>query len=436
MQIWVGELWRLAGLIILSLLLGVVFDHLLLGLALGLGGYIAWHLANLKRLDEWLAAGRRVEPPEAWGIWGDVFSRIHRLQQSSRKRKRRLKKILRAFQESTAAMPDAGLVLGPGGEIQWWNDAASNLLQLRSPRDTGVRIDNLLRHPRFLKYIAGEQEAEDVEIPSPLDNDVVLNLRAVRYGRNQRLLIIRDVTRVRRLERVRRDFVANVSHELRTPLTVIRGYLETLAESDNLPPARRKALFQVMEQQSRRMERLLEDLLLLSRLESEGELPPMSPVAVPDMLEEVREEALLMSGGRHTVTLAADNELWLRGVASELRSAFANLVTNAIHYTPEGGEVTLRWYGDEEGVCFEVRDTGVGIDPQHIPRLTERFYRVDTSRSRVTGGTGLGLAIVKHVLERHQGRLEVESEPGVGSVFRCRFPSTQRSVRPATSKAG
>ncbi len=434
MQVWLGELWRIAGLVILSLLFGVVIQHLLLGLLLGLIGYIVWHLANLRRLDQWLAGGRKGAPPEAWGLWGDVFSKIHRLQQSNRKRKRRMKKILHAFQESTAAMPDAGLVLGPNGEIQWWNDAARNLLQLRSPRDIGLRIDNLLRHPKFMKYFAGELEADAVEIPSPLDNNLILNLRIVRYGRNQRLLVMRDVSQLYRLERVRRDFVANVSHELRTPLTVIRGYLETLAEADNLSAERRKALFKVMEQQSRRMERLLEDLLLLSRLETDGETSSVEPVAVPEILREIREDALLMSGGNHTVALVADNDLWLLGVANELRSAFGNLVNNAVNYTPAGGEITIRWFADDQGLCYEVSDTGVGIEPQHLPRLTERFYRVEDSRSRNTGGTGLGLAIVKHVLERHKGRLEVESTPGKGSVFRCRFPLTQKETRPAASK--
>lgn len=423
MQAWLGELWRLAGLVFLSLLFGMAIDHIPIGLLVGLSGYIIWHLANLRRLDRWLASGRKLQPLAAWGLWGDVFSKIHRLQQSSRKRKRRLKKILNAFQESTAAMPDAGIVLGPGGDILWWNDAASTLLQLRSPRDVGLRIDNLLRHPRFLKYFSGDLESDDVEIPSPLDDDVILNLRAVRYGRDQRLLVIRDVSQVYRLERIRRDFVANVSHELRTPLTVIRGYLETLGDTDNLAVDRRKALYRVMEQQAQRMERLLEDLLLLSRMEVEDETPPMAPVAVPQMLRELREEALALSVGRHRIDLETDNTLDMRGLASELRSAFGNLLTNAVIYTPEGGSIALRWWSDQEGICFEVRDTGPGIDPKHIPRLTERFYRVDASRSRATGGTGLGLAIVKHVLERHRGKLEVESEHGKGSVFRCRFPA-------------
>lgn len=434
MRVWLGELWRIAGIVALSLLLGAVIHHLWLGLVLGLSGYIAWHLTNLTRLDRWLAAGRKGSTPETWGLWGDVFSKIYRLQQSNRKRKRRLKKILRAFQESTAAMPDAGLVLGPNSEIQWWNDAARSLLHLRSPRDVGLRIDNLLRHPRFLKYFSGEMEAESVEIPSPLDDNVILNLRVVSYGRNQRLLVMRDVSQLYRLERVRRDFVANVSHELRTPLTVIRGYLETLAEADNLPAERRKALFKVMEQQSHRMEQLLEDLLLLSRLEIQGESPDMSAIAVPEMLREIREDALLVSGGNHAIALTADSDLWLMGAANELRSAFGNLVNNAINYTPPGGRITLRWFCDDAGPCYEVSDTGVGIEPQHLPRLTERFYRVEDSRSRDTGGTGLGLAIVKHVLERHKGHLEVESSPGKGSVFRCRFPATQKAVRPATSK--
>lgn len=437
MRPWVGEAWRVAGIVILSLLFGLLIDQLLVGLLLGLTGYLAWHLVNLYRLQQWLQKGPRLNPPEAGGIWGEAFSQVYRLQLRNRKRKRRLKKILRAFRESTAAMPDAGLVLGPDGDIQWWNDAAETLLQLRSPRDVGLRIDNLLRHPRFLAYLADEQRAESVEIPSPLDDSVMLNLRLVRYGRNQQLLIIRDVSALHRLERVRRDFVANVSHELRTPLTVIRGYLETLAEVEDLPAKRRKVLFETMEQQARRMERLLEDLLLLARLESEGEQIDAEPVPVPDLLAEIRDDALMVSGNQHRIALAADSDLWLMGVPGELRSVFGNLVSNAVQYTPPGGEIQIRWFRDGDEACYEVRDTGEGIEPKHLPRLTERFYRVDTSRSRATGGTGLGLAIVKHVLERHQGALEIESQQGLGSTFRCRFSkgrTLQRSDQSTVSR--
>jgi two-component system phosphate regulon sensor histidine kinase PhoR len=432
---WIGEAWRIAGIVTLSLLFGVVIDHLLVGLLLGLVGYLSWHLVNLYRLGQWLEHGPKLSPPEAGGIWGDAYARIYRLQQRNRKRKRRLKKILRAFRESTAAMPDAGLVLGPDGEIQWWNDAAQNLLQLRSPRDVGLRIDNLLRHPRFLHYFNDRHDLESVEIPSPLDDRIVLNLRIVRYGRDQRLLIVRDVSAIHRLERVRRDFVANVSHELRTPLTVIRGYLETLAEAEDLPAQRRKSLFATMEQQAKRMERLLEELLVLARLESEGEQPELEPIPVPELLKEIRDDALMMSSDRHKIALVADSDLWLRGAPGELRSVFANLVSNAVQYTPEGGEIQIRWFRDGDEACYEVRDTGEGIEPKHLPRLTERFYRVDTSRSRATGGTGLGLAIVKHVLERHQGTLEIESQLGLGSTFRCRFGKERTIMRDAEKPA-
>ncbi|GAB4352629.1 MAG: phosphate regulon sensor histidine kinase PhoR [Gammaproteobacteria bacterium] len=425
---WIGEIWRIIGIVLLSLFFGVVVNRPSFGLLLGLTGYLAWHLINLYRLEQWLEKGPKYSPPQAGGIWGDAYMRIYRLQLQNRKRKRRLKKILRAFRESTAAMPDAGLVLGPNGEIQWWNDAAQRLLDLRSPRDVGLRIDNLLRHPRFIEYLNGETGAESVEIPSPHDDSIMLNLRLVRYGRNQQLLTIRDVSQVHRLERVRRDFVANVSHELRTPLTVLRGYLETLSEGEELSAERRKALFDTMRQQTRRMEQLLDELLMLARLEGEENGPAAERVVVADLLKEIHDEARVMSGERHNIALMADSELGLLGVAGELRSAFANLVSNAIQYTPEGGEIRIRWYRDGGEACCEVRDTGEGIDPKHLPRLTERFYRVDSSRSRETGGTGLGLAIVKHVLERHQGRLEVESRPGQGSTFRCRFGS-ERTIR-------
>lgn len=435
MQPWIGEAWRIVGIVVLSLLFGIVIDHLLIGLLLGLVGYLAWHLSNLYRLDRWLQSGPKLQPPEAWGIWGDIFSQICRLQMSNRKRKRRLKKIVRAFQESTSAMPDAGLVLGPHGEIQWWNDAAQSLLQLRSPRDVGLRVDNLLRHPRFLQYLAGEFTEESVEIPSPLDDSVMLDLRLVKYGRNQQLLVIRDVSKVHSLERVRRDFVANVSHELRTPLTVLRGYLETLAEAEDLPPRRRKSLFEIMEQQARRMERLLDELLMLARLEAEDQRPDPETVVVAEVLKEIRDDALLMSGDQHKIALVADSALGLRGIASELRSVFANLVSNAVQYTPAGGEIRIRWYRDGDQACYEVRDTGEGIEPKHLPRLTERFYRVDNSRSRATGGTGLGLAIVKHVLERHHGSLEIESQLGLGSIFRCRFGKELSIQLPEPSNA-
>lgn len=439
MRPWIGEAWRIVGIVVLSLLFGIVIDHLLIGLLLGLIGYLAWHLTNLYRLEKWLQSGPKLQPPEAWGVWGESFAQIYRLQLSNRKRKRRLKKILRAFQESTAAMPDAGLVLGTHSEIQWWNDAAQELLQLRSPRDVGLRIDNLLRHPRFLQYLAGEEEEESVEIPSPLDDDVILNLRLVRYGKNQKLLIIRDVSKIHRLERIRRDFVANVSHELRTPLTVIRGYLETLAEVEDLPLKRRKTLFETMEQQAKRMEQLLDDLLLLARLEAQDEQNELESVPVAELLKEIRDDALFMSGDKHKVALVADSDLRIRGVANELRSVFGNLVNNAVQYTPEGGEIQIRWFQDGDEACYEVRDTGEGIEPKHLPRLTERFYRVDTSRSRATGGTGLGLAIVKHVLERHQGTLEIESQMGLGSTFRCRFNAVRtikQSEEPPASQSG
>jgi len=270
-----------------------------------------------------------------------------------------------------------------------------------------------------------------VEIPSPVDDKVHLSVQVIIYGDNQRLLIARDVTRLRRLEAMRRDFVANVSHELRTPVTVLVGYLETLEEDAEC--ARRWARpLALMREQATRMRRIVDDLLMLSRLETEdaGHHPrARQPVDVPALLGRIVEEARALSGPRgHRIGLEAERGLGLAGSEGELASAFTNLLANAVQYTPEGGEIRVRWWSDAAGAHLAVSDTGIGIAPEHIPRLTERFYRVDVARSRATGGTGLGLAIVKHVLQRHDARLHIESEPGRGSTFRCDFPP-ERLVR-------
>ena len=423
---WDIEIRRLLLSLLAGVLLGALAGSVAWGVALALAGVLAWHAYRLRQLIRWLdSKGRRFHPPDAGGIWDDVYLRIYRLQQRNRKRKRKLGKMLNRFQEATAAMPDAVVVLNRDNEAEWWNDSAARLLGLQNPRDVGQRITNLLRHPDFRAYLeAGDFSRPGPVIASPVKEQAELAIRVVPYARNRRLLIARDISHLQRLEQVRRDFVANVSHELRTPLTVINGYLESLVEDERLGPEHAR-IMREMHEQALRMQQLVDDLLMLSRLESGQAMEPETVVDVAAVLDEVVNEARRVGEGKsHRLALEADPDLRLLGRPNELRSLFSNLVFNAVRYTPPGGEIRVRWHRDDQGrPVFEVSDTGIGIAAHHIPRLTERFYRVDVGRSRQEGGTGLGLAIVKHVLMRHGGQLEIESEVGVGSRFRAVFPA-------------
>lgn len=405
-------------------LLGLYYENLVLALLAGVTTYLIWHLAQLSRLRDWLARGCTTPPPDANGIWGDVMCELWRGQRRTRKRKRKLRRALRRFKESTAALPEATVVLGQHGEIEWWNTAAERLLGLRRPDDRGQRIANLMRHPEFVRRLELGDWRQPLVMCSPVDSNMWLTLNIVPTAKHKSLLLAQNTTRLQHLDQVRRDFVANVSHELRTPLTVISGYVETLLDhAEAAKPPWKQALPQVHEQ-ARRMRGIVEDLLLLSRLELDRELTSEEEIAVARLLKQIHKEATELSGeGRHRILLDLDPRLGLRGNRNELRSAFSNLVVNAIRYTPAGGEIRLRWHADENGAYFSVSDTGVGIDPRHIPRLTERFYRVDVGRSRETGGTGLGLAIVKHVITRHGGELTIDSTVGKGSTFTCHFPT-------------
>lgn len=422
---WVREFWRMALLFGGALLVGwsLGIPHGMFTLVLM--AYLAWHLYNLYRLERWYYRRKKTNPPAALGIWGDAFYHIYKLQKSNRQRKKRLSSILSRFKESTAAMPDATIVMTNDDYIEWFNTAAKRYLGLKTKQDVGQRIDNLIRNPRFADYLAKGEFDEPLEIPSPIDPSRSFALRIVPYGKNQKLLVVRDTTRLKRLERMRSDFIANVSHELRTPLTVISGYLENMMdESEQCSEHWKKSLHQ-MDGQARRMTRLVEDLLMLSRLEDDQNLMAQDMVAVPAMLSALVEDARILSGERkHHITLDCDQSLWLKGSEKELSSAFSNILFNAVQYTQEDGHIDTRWFQQDDRVVFEVKDDGVGILPVHLSRLTERFYRVDAGRSRAAGGTGLGLAIVKHVLDRHGAKLEVESEPGAGSTFRCVFPGS------------
>ncbi|HLA31061.1 MAG TPA: phosphate regulon sensor histidine kinase PhoR [Pseudomonas sp.] len=427
-QNWRGPLIRRVLLLVgACLLIGLVSGQYAWALVLGLGGYLGWHLHQLLRLHHWLRTRQANEPPpDGYGLWGEVFDNIYHLQRRDQKARGRLQAVIDRVQESTAALKDAVIMLDRDGNLEWWNLAAEKLLGLKTPQDSGQLITNLVRDPRFIEYFEGNNYQEPLELPSPINDRCRLQFHVTQYGNRELLMLVRDITRLYQLEQMRKDFVANVSHELRTPLTVIAGYLETLLDNVEAVNPRWLRALQQMQQQGGRMQSLLNDLLLLAKLEATDYPSDNQPVAVDLLLLSIKADALALSAERgHRISLEADPHLKLKGSEAELRSAFSNLVFNAVKYSPAAGEIQIRWWGDEQGAHLAVRDNGPGIEAKHLPRLTERFYRVDSSRASNTGGTGLGLAIVKHVLLRHRARLEIVSSPGKGSTFSCHFPALQ-----------
>ncbi|MEG1039476.1 MAG: phosphate regulon sensor histidine kinase PhoR [Pseudomonas sp.] len=434
-QNWHGTLIRhMLLLITVCLLVGLVSGYYGWSLAVGLALYLGWTLKQLLRLHEWLRLHKPDEaPPDGYGMWGEVFDSIYHLQRRDQRVRGRLQAVIDRVQESTAALRDAVIMLDSDGNLEWWNRAAETLLGLKTPQDSGQPVTNLVRHPRFKEYFEQENYLEPLEIPSPINDRLRVQLHITRYGNNEHLMLVRDVTRIHQLEQMRKDFVANVSHELRTPLTVIAGYLETLLDNvEDVNPRWVRAL-QQMQQQGGRMQTLLNDLLLLAKLEATDYPSDNQPVAVDALLQSIKGDAQALSGQRNQrITLEATPGVCLKGSEAELRSAFSNLIFNAVKYTQDEGQIRIRWWSDEQGAHLSVQDSGIGIDAKHLPRLTERFYRVDSSRASNTGGTGLGLAIVKHVLLRHRARLEISSVPGHGSTFTCHFSPAQIAQRVAS----
>ncbi len=427
-QDWRGALIRHLLLVLAaSLVLGVVSGHYGWALALGLALYLGWTLWQLLRLHQWLRNHQPDEPPpDSYGLWGEVFDNIYHLQRRNQRARGRLQAVIDRIQESTAALRDAVIMLDSDGNLEWWNLAAENLLGLKTPQDGGQPVSNLIRHPRFKEYFDQEDYREPLEIPSPINERLRLQFHITLYGNREHLMLVRDVTRVHQLEQMRKDFVANVSHELRTPLTVIAGYLETLL--DNVEdvnsalaarPAADAAAGRTHAEPAQRP---------APAGQAGGHRLPRRQQAGGGgrLLASIRNDAQALSAGRnHRISLDAAPAVELKGSEAELRSAFSNLVFNAVKYTPDEGEIRIRWWADEQGAHLSVQDTGIGVDPKHLPRLTERFYRVDSSRASNTGGTGLGLAIVKHVLIRHRAHLEISSVPGKGSTFTCHFAPAQ-----------
>ncbi|MDQ6917339.1 MAG: phosphate regulon sensor histidine kinase PhoR [Pseudomonadota bacterium] len=389
--------------------------------AVGALATIVWHLWQLAALARWASGPIDVPVPEGRGIWALAYAALYHRVRLRSARQRDLRLALDRFVSGAEALPEGVVVLDANDRIQWANPRAEAHLGLDLAHDRGAPIVNLVRNPAFIRYLAVGDFSEALSIQSTRESALTLSLQIVPFGVEEKLLMSRDITRLEAVARVRRDFIANVSHELKTPLTVLAGFIETLTDVD-MDERQRQRCLALMQEQSTSMQRLVEDLLTLSALESEQSPVHESAFAVVPLLLAVSADAKALSGGRHEVTLTIRDAATVHGSQEELASAFGNLVSNAVRYTPKGGRIALDWRVTENGGDFTVADSGIGIAPEHLPRLTERFYRVDRSRSRATGGTGLGLAIVKHVLIRHQGELLIDSEVGRGSRFTARLP--------------
>jgi two-component system phosphate regulon sensor histidine kinase PhoR len=385
----------------------------------GLSLYLAWLFYQMYRLNKWLIRGLDV-PPESNGLWGDIFDNIYKLQCQQQAETQNLQAVIKRIQEITSALKDGIIILDWRGHLDFWNPAAQRMIGFRT-KDQGLSIINFIRDPKFVQYLESDNYAEPLDLQSPRQTSKQLQIQITRFGQQERLIVIRDITQVHNLEQMRQDFVANVSHELRTPLTVINGYIETISDN-NKTPTWEKPLQQIL-QQGKRMSLLINDLLVLSKLETTEAGHNQKELELEPLLISIKNEAdALGNDKQQTIRLQCDEPISILANEKEIHSAFSNLAINAVKYTPEQGVIDLHLWKDTNHVYFSVTDNGPGIDSKHLPRLTERFYRVDASRNSATGGTGLGLAIVKHVLLRHDGELKITSELGKGSTFTCVLP--------------
>lgn len=422
---WRRQLWRMVFFYTPFALVGWLIDHLPLCLLVAAVLHLGWHYRFQKRLSDWLWHDRSLVPPSGSGSWEYIFNGIYKLQQRHRARRRELAGLIRRFREGAEALPDAAVVFRTDGSILWCNRLAEQLLGFRWPEDSGQHIGNLIRNPAFNAYLGKGAYDEPLEMHSPINEEKFLEFRIMPYASDQAMLVVRDVTRLRSLEKTRKHFVSNVSHELRTPLTVLKGYLEMTAEmaEEPLSPAMWAKAHRVMMEQTIRMDNLVNQLLMLSRIEAAPTVDLSHLVDMPAMLGLLEQEARALSGDRaHQIEFMVQPDLLVRGDQEQMRSAVSNLVYNAIHYTPAGRKISVEWRKQGAMALFAVSDEGEGIAPEHLARLTERFYRVDKARSRHTGGSGLGLAIVKHALSHHDCQLDIESRVGLGSRFSFLIP--------------
>ncbi|MDP3087116.1 MAG: phosphate regulon sensor histidine kinase PhoR [Methylotenera sp.] len=436
--------WK-AGLFICSLSLICIFMWLisdtitaLLVFITGLLLYIIRHIFWLHQLHTWFKKPNLNDVPEGAGLWEDVFRALLKYERNNQFNQTQLNSALERFSLATSAMPDGLVILSANNEIEWCTPNAEKQLGLDLNTDKNLPIFNLIRESQFIAYLYNGDYDEPFKLKSWRNSELIFEIQLIPFANNQKLLISHDLTQLEKVEVMRRDFIANVSHELRTPLTVVGGFLETLTDMEGAVPEKLKPYFTMMEEQTNRMSRIIEDLLMLSTIESNTGIPDDSEIDMLSLLKTIQNDAVGLSQGLNKsklkIHLDADSTLNLKGSVEELRSAFSNLVTNAIRYTPESkngnpGELFIHWGLSNGQPTFSVRDTGIGIEEKHIDRLTERFYRVDRSRSRETGGTGLGLSIVKHILIRHQAKLQITSKFGFGSTFYIVFPKSRQFLK-------
>jgi two-component system phosphate regulon sensor histidine kinase PhoR len=419
---WLRSIARVIIFLVSCTLLGIYINQLVLTLLFGAFVLLGWHYWRLYRLNYWLWHSKKISPPTARGIWSHVYQGIYSANKKNRIKRKSLGEIIRRFRQGSEALPDAAFVVDNCSEINWFNRLARIELGLRWPEDMGRKVYDCIDDEQFTHFYHANRFDQPIEIVSPINPNKILEFRVVPYEDDNLMFLIRDVTRLSQIEKMRKDFVANVSHELKTPLTVINGYLEMLPENGDLPaPVMKKAISE-MRSQSIRMQSLVEELLVLSRIEASTERAFEKMVNVPRLLWQIHAEAEALNRERsHKIFFDISPILYVYGIESELRSAFSNMIFNAIKYTPNHGVIEVRWSLEGDQAKFSVRDNGDGIAAEHIDRLTERFYRIDKARSRTTGGSGLGLSIVKHVLSHHNSRLVIESDVGKGSDFFCRF---------------
>lgn len=418
-----SEIRQILFLLMISFAVGLVIDALAWTLVLSLSGYVIWNLRQLFRLYDWLKKDQLTDPPDSYGLWGTTFDHIYQLQRRQLKYRARLKRVIKRFRDSTFALKEGFVMLNEHGHIDWWNPAAEKTLGLRAPADSNQLISNLIRHPHFKHYFESGHYENALEIPSPVNNNIMLEFQITRFGKQDHLVVVRDITKLKQLDRMRTDFVANVSHELRTPLTVIDGYLETMTDNiDRLDPPWHKPIHQ-MSEQTRRMSTLVNDLLLLSRIEARGHHSRHSPVDIGALVRTILADlSVMLDDKEQSVDIELSSNKLLFGSKEQLYSLISNLVVNASKYSSQGANIKVVWQNTSEGAQLSVSDNGMGIAPVDIPRLTERFFRVDRGRAQTIKGTGLGLAIVKHVLINLDGTLDIQSKVGAGSRFICHFP--------------
>ncbi|MBL8516174.1 MAG: phosphate regulon sensor histidine kinase PhoR [Betaproteobacteria bacterium] len=403
-------------------------------IALVLGVAFVYYAVKLGQLLRWLEAPDTAVP-DGSGLWGDVLSRLYRLMRQERQAHQQLTDALARFQQAAEAVPDGAVMLDADNRIIWCNATGARDLSIHMAKDRGGLIANIVRQPAFVEALNMQNYREPFSLKGHGAPDQSLSVIIVPFGSDQKLVLARDVTQLEKLDTMRRDFIANVSHELRTPLTVLAGFVETLTRAnDGANPVTNKALGH-MEAQAARMQHLVDDLLALSRLEDSANPLVEQAINMPELVAALATEAEQLSNGKHQISMRS-GDAWVSGNRDELRSALSNLVTNAIRYTPTGGHIDIAWELAGDAPVFRVKDSGEGIAAEHIPRLTERFYRVDRGRSRASGGTGLGLAIVKHVINRHQARLDIESIVGQGSTFSVVFPAARRLPAAAVAANG